>query len=230
MLGVTVADELLAAELAFGLLDGDERRAAEVRLAHDVTFAATHSGWQAHALAMLGARDETPRPSLWPAIVARLPANDIRAAPPSARPWQFATFAASAAAVLLAVVAVGRPASAPIVRTDATPPLVAVLTGTGTGAVVAVSFDPATQRLTLAPAALDPAKRSAELWVIPAGGKPRSLGVITADGASWRGAPVAAAGEIAAGATLAITLEPAGGSRSGQPTGPIVLSGVVKST
>ena len=227
-------DELLAAELVFGLLANDERHDANARLADDPDFAAACARWQAHAVALAGVRDETPRPSLWTAIERRLPANDAAPANGSARPWQFATFAASAAAIVLAVVAVGRSAPvvqpAPIVQAAATAPLVAVLTGQGTGAVVAVSYDAVTQRLTLAPAALDPAKHAAELWVIPAGGKPRSLGVMPADGASWRGAPVSAAHDIAPGATLAITLEPAGGSPTGQPTGPIIVSGVVKST
>ena len=231
---MTDDDDLLAAELAFGLLSGDERRAANARLADDPDFAAACARWQAHALAMSGARDETPRPSLWPAIVARLPANDTRPVTAGVRPWQFATFAASAAALLLGVLALNRPAPLapppPVVQAAATAPLVAVLTGTGTGAVVAVSYDAATQRLTLAPAALDPAKHAAELWVIPAGGTPRSLGVMPADGASWRGAPVSAAHDIAPGATLAITLERAGGSPSGKPTGPIIVSGIVKST
>lgn len=226
-------DDLLAAELAFRLIEGDERRAAEARLADDPEFAAGYARWQGYVLAMLGGRDEAPRPSLWPAIVARLPANDAGPAATSVRRWQFATLAASAAALVLGVVAVGRPAPvvpAEIVQAAAAAPLVAVLTGVGTGAVVAVSFDKRTHHLTLAPAALDPAKHAAELWVIPAGGKPHSLGVMPAAGASWRGAPIAAAGEIAPGATLAITLEPAGGSPSGQPTGPIIVSGIVKST
>lgn len=234
MPGVSDDDDLRAAELAFRLIEGDERRAAEARLADDPDFAAAYVRWQGYVLAMLGGRDEAPRPSLWPEIAARLPANDAGPAMPAVRRWQFATFAASAAVLLLGVVAVSRATSvappAAIVQVAATAPLVAVLTGTGTGAVVAVSFDKATQRLTLAPAALDPARRAAELWVIPAGGKPRSLGVMRATDASWQGAPVAAAGAIVPGATLAITLEPAGGSPSGQPTGPVIVSGIVKST
>jgi anti-sigma-K factor RskA len=68
---------------------------------------------------------------------------------------------------------------------------------------------------------------SFEVWVLPAGGgAPRSLGVLDQlDGELRLAADRAAL--LGAGAKLAISLEPVGGSPTGAPTGPVVLIGDV---
>ena len=72
----------------------------------------------------------------------------------------------------------------------------------------------------LQPVSMQPG-RSLELWAVPAQGAPRSLGLISAQGAS-----VVQRGRVAGDtAALAVTLEPAGGSPTGGPTGPVVYSG-----
>lgn len=230
-------DELLAAELAFGLIAGAEAHEAEARLARDEAFAAAYARWQDYAAAMFSDPGEAPRPSVWNAIEARLPANEAyRAAGPSRatlRWWQSGALAASAAAVLLAVVVVERAPQMPVLPVPAAPkaeaPLVAVLTGGGKG-VVTVSFDRASGRLTSAPTGVNIGAHSAELWVIPADGKPRSLGVIAAGVPGWTRAPGSAATAIAPGVTLAISVEPVGGSPTGQPTGAVILTGKVAAT
>jgi anti-sigma-K factor RskA len=230
LFAVTAEDDLLAAELALGLLDGEERLAAARRLLVDPDFAAAHDRWLGYGPALLGGADTAPPEAIWSAIVARLPAND--AAPPvrvaAARGWKLATLVASAAAILLAVVVVDRPAVviAPAAGSEA-PPLTAMLTGAESKAVVAVSYDIRSQRLTMISNALDLGAHSAELWVIPADKRPRSLGVIAPGHASSHQAPASAADAIAAGATLAVTVEPAGGSPDGKPGGPPILTGIV---
>jgi len=225
-------DELLAAELAFGLLDIADRSAAEARLENDARFAAAHRRWQSYAATMATGRDEAPRPSIWQGIEARLPANDtkpVTANRSSVRWWQASTFAAVAAAVVLAVVGLQRsPLPAPMVaQVQPAAPLVAVLTGASDKGIVTVSYDPASGRLTSAPIGIDVAGHSAELWVIPAGQSPRSLGVIAAGAPGWTRAPATAAPALAVGATLAISVEPIGGSPTGAPTGPVILTGKV---
>ena len=228
-------DELLAAELAFGLLDTGERHAAEARLADDAGFAAAHGRWMGYAAAMATGRDEAPRPSIWPGIEARLPANDtataVVAPRSSVRWWQASTFAAVAAAVVLAVIGVERgpvPPPAPVIaQAQPVAPLVAVLTGAPDKGLVTVSYDPASGRLTSAPNGVNVTGHSAELWVIPAGQSPRSLGVIAAGAPGWTRAPANAAPALAPGATLAVSVEPVGGSPTGAPTGPVILTGKV---
>jgi anti-sigma-K factor RskA len=70
--------------------------------------------------------------------------------------------------------------------------------------------------------------RSLELWVVPADGSaPRSLGLVRADGATVL---TAALPVEARGAALAISREPAGGSPTGAPTGPILGVGALSGT
>ncbi|MBV9843004.1 MAG: anti-sigma factor [Sphingomonadaceae bacterium] len=222
-------DDLLAAERAFGLLDASEVRAAEARADRDPVFAAACAYWDNHAAALAAGGGEEPGEALWAAIVARLPANDGGGVPVARlRRWQALTLAATAAAILLAVI--GGPHIArqpPLTPAAVTPAAPLIATLTGKAGTVTISYDRANQKLLSAPNGLEVGDRAAELWVIPVGGKPRSLGVIAAATPRWQPARLPAASAIAPGATLAISLEPQGGSPTGQPTGPVVLTGSV---
>jgi anti-sigma-K factor RskA len=71
-----------------------------------------------------------------------------------------------------------------------------------------------------------PSDRAFELWAIaPGSTRPRSLGVIPASG-EMKISPLPA--DLRDGATLAISVEPMGGSPTQQPTGPVVFTGSVK--
>lgn len=65
-------------------------------------------------------------------------------------------------------------------------------------------------------------ERSLELWAIGASGKPRSLGLIKVQGLTR--VPLGAAQQLDL-SLLAVSLEPAGGSLTGQPTGPVLYTG-----
>jgi anti-sigma-K factor RskA len=92
---------------------------------------------------------------------------------------------------------------------------------------VVASWDPASRRLVLAVAGDMPADPSHahELWVIPEGGKPRSLGTMAAGKQMHMRLADALAQLLQQGATIAISVEPPGGSPTGAPTGPVVASG-----
>ncbi len=80
--------------------------------------------------------------------------------------------------------------------------------------------------LTIVPAALLTAdKRSMELWLIPQGGKPASLGLIAAGQPVRINIPAELLKQMGSGATLAVSLEPLGGSPTGQPTGEVIAHG-----
>jgi anti-sigma-K factor RskA len=69
-------------------------------------------------------------------------------------------------------------------------------------------------------------RRAMELWLIPAGeARPHSLGLVQGGRPIAFDIPSDLAGRITPDATLAISLEPPGGSPTGLPTGPIVASG-----
>ena len=221
------SDELLAAELALGLLAHDQRGPAEARLRTDPAFAAAHDRWREHATAFTAGFDEAPPPAVWDAIAARLPANEVADVPLARlRIWQGLAGVAAAAAIVLGVL-LARPAPSPPapVVVNAPAPLVAVLSDPKRDAVVTVSVDRASHTLAVAPARLDPGSGDAELWVIPADGTPRALGLVAArQRATLRLAP-AIAFAVRPGSTLAVSLEPRGGSPTGLPTGPVILTG-----
>ncbi|WP_343611922.1 anti-sigma factor [Novosphingobium sp.] len=227
-------DELLAAELAFGLIDGADKHAAEARLTTDAGFAQAHARWQDYAAAMFHDAGEAPRPSVWSAIEVRLPVNDAGHAMvtrATLRWWQGGAAVACAAALVLGVVAMQKPTEV-IVRVPVAQapiaPMVAVLTGKQ--GLVTVSFDPASGRMTSAASGLALGAHVPELWVIPADGKPRSMGVMNAAAPGWGKVPATAIPALSAGVTLAVSVEPVGGSPTGLPTGPVILTGKMATT
>ena len=222
------ADELLAIELVLSLLEPGERAVAERRVDEDPAFAALYRRWHVRALALLEGREERPPERVWTGIIRGLPANDL---PRAVRRWQAATaLAASAALALGATLALRREPPAPppaIERPARMPPLVAVLASPERDDVVAVSFDPAERRATALPRRLSTGGREAQLWVIPVGGKPVAAGLLlSGDRTSLLAEPRVAA-LMVPGATLAVSLEPRGGSPTGAPTGPVILTGTI---
>ncbi len=213
--------ELLAAEYALGVLDGAERAEAERRIARDRAFAQMVEAWERQLAPWAGEIAEVaPPPAVWQRIAAALPA------PPSSRAgvwenlafWRIFALASALAAACLAVViylgAVGGQA-----------PLVATIEGGGSRAFVA-TVDAKHGTVAVVPAAYAAdATRVPELWIIPADGKPRSMGLLRAD----RPVTLTLSSELAAfarsNAVLAVSLEPPGGSPTGQPTGPVIGSG-----
>ena len=137
----------------------------------------------------------------------------------SIAPWQWAT--AAAAAVVLGIgLTVLRPTE------DFTAG--ARLAGDNAPVVTAaVSSERRTLQLRAAQPTAAPAGRSYELWLLPAeGGPPVSLGVLTALDARVA-LPAAQAPRLRAGAKLAVSVEPVGGSPTGAPTGPVILVGEI---
>jgi len=65
---------------------------------------------------------------------------------------------------------------------------------------------------------------SLELWALPRGGKPKSLGLISGNKGVLQLAAVADKA-LADVPMLAVSLEPKGGSPTGSPTGPVLYSG-----
>ncbi|TIR45483.1 MAG: anti-sigma factor, partial [Mesorhizobium sp.] len=68
-----------------------------------------------------------------------------------------------------------------------------------------------------------------ELWMIEGKNAPVSMGVIPAGQTARMTISPAVQERLAQGAVLAVSLEPAGGSPTGQPTGPVVAAGDLKS-
>lgn len=215
--------EVQAGEYVLGLLDAQERAAFELRLVRDAELAGLVEDWRAKLLPLDQALPPVaPRAEVWRQISRSLA---LRLPRPRrtwwSRPGFWRGWAAIATAAALALLVLLRTAP------PAPPQLVAVLNdGAGQPAWV-VSAGPDRAGILARPlaAALEPA-RVPELWLIPqAGGAPISLGTLDRQGNNRRQLAPAATGSLAAGATLAVSLEPPGGSPTGQPTGPVVSSG-----
>jgi anti-sigma-K factor RskA len=236
---IPIAPDMAAAELALGLLDGEERAVALRRVLSEPDFAAAVETWRGHLAQLF---DLWPEVAVSSDVLARIErsldapvtsATTTTAPTPRRWVWPAMTGLSSLAAAALLLVLVTRPeqpiAVAPTPITTAPVPatmLVAAIAPTRGGVPVTAVYDPGSGGMRVTPQALADARRSAELWVITGDGVPHSLGVLPASGGSMavNGANRA---RMAAGATLAVTLEPIGGSPTGAPTGPLVAKGAL---
>src|SRR5687767_11202980 len=69
-----------------------------------------------------------------------------------------------------------------------------------------------------------PAANSYELWMLPEGRAPVSLGLLPGTGNAALPLDAEALAVLAQTMTLAVSLEPAGGSPTGAPTGPVLFT------
>lgn len=218
-------DDILTAEFALGLLDGAESKTMQYRIASDAQFAARADWWRDQFEPLSADLRDEPSPDLWHRIAARLPENDN-----GARRWRAAALTAMLVAAFLGTVVVMRPVPTTVAVAPATtisvpePILLASLKDTNE-VIATIAYERSIGRLTIVPGTLDPGARSAQLWVIPEDGKPRSLGLVDPKQATAAQVPADVGNLIARSVTFAISFEPRGGSTTGQPTGPVVASG-----
>ena len=224
--GMTAGEDpdVLAAEYALGVLDGAEHLSAERRFATDPAFAREVEGWQGRLVALMDEiRAERPAPHVWAGVAQRLEVSgnivELRLRRSLAL-WRGATAAAGAMAAALALVVVWPRPPAP-----AAPVLTARLAATAKGPTVFVAlYDPTRRAIVLTPASVSATQdRSPELWLIPTGGKPIALGVAAFEN-SVQLVPAASLASVGSG-ILAVSVEPKGGSPTGQPTGPVIATG-----
>jgi anti-sigma-K factor RskA len=218
--------EQQAGEYALGTLAGAERVQFERALAEHVWLQQRVEEWSRRLAPLAEAvAPVTPSPAVWNAIEARI-AQDrfatVRPAAPSLWDriafWRWSAIGAAALAVLLLV----------YVATEQRRPAgeqVAVLTTPQGQAAVVVTADARQRALTVRALADAPAGHTHEIWLIAGNQQPRSLGTMAAAGTARLTVPADLAS--LAGATLAVSLEPTGGSPTGRPTGPVLYSGPV---
>src|SRR5260221_5052546 len=207
--------DALAAEYALGTLPARARLRLERIALDDGVVAAAIRSWEMRLASLsLGAAPITPPPRVWLAIVKGLGLRQARAEDSwwsRISLWRGLALASVAMVIGLGVALLGqRPevANQQIVAVlagpDAKPALIAtVLRGERTMSVKAVG------------AAAVPAGKSLELWMLPEGGAPRSLGLIPGSGVGRVALPAPPDVSLAHVPALAVSLEPAGGSTTG---------------
>ncbi|NUO77671.1 MAG: hypothetical protein HOQ32_16875 [Lysobacter sp.] len=230
--------DLHAAEYVLGVLDAQQRAQAQARIAADPAFARAVADWERRLCDLLDEIAPADVPEhVWLRLRTRLGWSPVDTARTGVLQrlgfWRAATAVAAAAAI--AAVYVGRLPQAPVAPPA---PPVAVEPGERTQPVTTLAHDDGTPgwlasldiaqgKLTMAPvpAPADAQGRVAELWLIPAGEAPRSLGLVSTEWAHTVAVPKDLQWALKAGSTLAVTLEPKGGAPQGVPTGPIVAKG-----
>lgn len=214
----------LAAEYVLGVLGTPERRTFEQRLAQEPALRREVEFWQERLGALVSeVTPVEPPAAAWNRIDAAIASQSAPATSlwNNLSLWRWATIGSSMiAAASLAFVAV-------IVRgIGSMPPLVAKLDSNAGQTGFVASVDPSRQGLTIVPAAITNLnQRVLELWLIQPNDKPRSLGLIETGRPIHINIPSDLVRGITFDATLAVSLEPPGGSPTGQPTGPVVATG-----
>lgn len=234
--------DMSAAEHALGLLDGEDRAVAVRRVLADPAYAQAVERWRGHFAPWFAQWPEIPAPDILSRIERSLDAGGTPAVAtlaPKARaarraPWrEIAAFSSVATAALLVVLVTRQPSPTPVPRAAPAAPaalaptLVAAIVPEDKGAPLTALYDASAGAIRLTAGHLATPGRSAELWVIPADGTPHSLGVMREGSPTTLTLAPANRQRIAAGAVLAVTIEPFGGSPSGRPTGPVVAKGAL---
>ena len=229
----------MAAEYVLGVLDAQTRTRAEARLRAEPAFRAQVEAWERRLAPLV---DEiapvAAPPGVWPAIAGRIDpsaktlASNVVAFAPRPRlwdrvgVWRAAALASAAVAASLAVVVL-QPRPPTPTPTEAAP-LTASLADADGKVLFVATTDRNRRSLVVAPTGVvSGAGRYPELWIIRGTDKPKPLGMLT--GGHALSIPVASplTSDKAAPPVLAVSLEPAGGSRTGLPTGPVIAHGVL---
>lgn len=198
--------DLVAGEYVLGVLDADQRREVAAALPVDAALAAAVRWWEERLLPLLAGVVAVSPPSLvWKRIEARI-------TPPELALWRRAAIGLAAIAAALVI----------YIAWPQEPRSVGVLAAGDKRAAFLVEGRGSALHLTALEPDPVPAGRALELWQVPPSGAPVSLGLLPADGRLRPTRPTAA------GMTLAVSLEPAGGSPTGVPTGPVLYVGVLK--
>jgi anti-sigma-K factor RskA len=214
----------LAAEYVLGTLRGGARRRFDTLLPAHPLLRTAVTDWQARLAPLTDSVPAVePSAQLWARIEQRLFGAETQAGVPWWRRlglWQGLATTATVAAIGLGVL-LNQPQ-------PVQPPIVIVLNANPDAAGVVparfvASLTPDGRALVLRPVdavALD-ASRALELWAVPGQGAPRSLGLVRPDQATT----VLRTQLLDNTAAFAVSLEPAGGSPTGAPTGPILSLG-----
>lgn len=225
--------QTLAGQYVLGTQDAAQRRAIEDRLAHDPELRAAVDAWEQRLQPLTRlAPPQEPSLGLWPRITASLwpAAEPQRAAAVAQRRWWnwdslplwrgLAGSGFAAAAVLAGVLVLGDAAAPAPAR------YFVVLAAPQSQAPGWLVQAQAADRLRLVPLGTDavPAEKSLQFWTKADGwSAPVSLGLVKPGEAIE--VPVGKLPPLQPNQLFELTLEPAGGSPIGKPTGPIQFIG-----
>lgn len=222
-------DATLAAEYVLGVLDAKEHAACSLRAQRDPVFAERVADWEMRLADLNSSFSEIPPPG---SVKAAL---DRRLFPiPEKRPqvslwdslgfWRFLSGTAIAAFAVLAFFILQTPRILPPGET-----LVASLAGSGGAQKFIALYETGTGIVRVSVLSeRAPADRDFELWLIKDENPPVSLGIFGRGDIGGYSLSDALKSGFTDGVTLAVSLEPKGGSTTGSPTGPVIAAGTAK--
>ncbi|WP_186094014.1 anti-sigma factor [Burkholderia gladioli] len=232
--------DLRCAEYVLGVLDADERRALEASVERDPRLRDTLLRWERRLAPLAEAVPAVAPPArIWQRIQRDLGWLDAPSAPRAAPArvgwwnnlvlWRWVGIGASVAVVALLAVDLGtleKPAT-PVALAPSY--LVATIAREDGTAHWTATVDLQRAQMIVTPAVKPSiaADRSTELWLIAPGAKPVALGVFPSDAPATMSLPPQIVAQLKTQAVLAVSVEPTGGSPTGQPTGPVIATGQV---
>jgi len=224
--------DMLVAEFVLGTLPAQEREYVETRRREDPEVEALILQWE-ERLGRLAEETEPVQPS--PALFAKIEKalDRIESTPREAAEtsnvvalhsqlnrWRWSTAIASVAALVLMAILVFQPQPSPQTQS-----FVAVFQHNDEQPAFLLTVDLKEQRLNIRPVTAEPRPgKSYQLWIKAdeLGPNPRSVGVLGNDFTLDEGALRNYDPALLKEATFGISVEPEGGSPTGQPTGPAI--------
>jgi anti-sigma-K factor RskA len=209
--------ERLAAEHVLGTLRGAARRRFErVCTASDAARRAVHRWEDDWALLSLRLRPVAPSARVWANVSTRL----FGSAAPRVSRWRGWQLAAAASLVALTLI-VG------VIYREQHPSLQTLAVLGRDSAHPLWRIERAKELVALTISVVGPIEplpgKAYELWALPKGGAPVSLGLLPSGGTYERTLSAAQRAALAAADKVAVSVEPPGGSPTGSPTGPVII-------
>ena len=225
-------NDLRCAEYVLGVLSDDERVAIELAMQQEPGMAQSLARWQARLMPLTeDLADVVPPAHIWDYVRAQLGWAEADRRPGlwnTLSFWRWTGLTSVVAACALAIVLTRTVTLHNLpTPTAGTQYLVATLERQGAGAGWTATVDMQHAQIVVVPPHdfTVAANQSTEMWLIPQGMKPISLGVIDAQRPTLVHVAQAQLQRLGPQTTLAVSLEPRGGSPTGQPTGPVLAAG-----
>jgi anti-sigma-K factor RskA len=238
--------DVLAGEYVLGVLDAEQRRMAEQRIANEPSFAGEIATWEHHLMALTTEIAPVAVPDyVWARISNALgfgPSLRHAAKPErssfwnSVGVWRWLSAGGFATAMVCAIALFNvphtpAPVAPPVAVVPAVVeplPMISNLAREDGKPGFMAAVDKHSGRMRIMP--IQPIiqeGRVQELWLIPAEGTPHSLGIVSAEHAQSGQLPERMLSMLDSRAIFAVTLEPPGGGPGGKPSGPITAKGVI---
>lgn len=228
------------AEYVLGVLDADARAEVEREMTASDAVAASVALWQRWLLP-LGEEITSVEPPayVWQRILGQLaldtPPHAERSGPGLARRpglwenlrfWHWLGLGASVLAAACLVLLL-LPSRQPVAPTAAY--MASAITQTDGQVGWTATMDISHGRMIVVPAKPQAiaAGRAPELWLIPEGQKPIAVGMIGGSAPTTLRLDPALLAKLGPSTALAVSVEPPGGSPTGQPTGPVIAKGSI---